>query len=91
MFAHVAAHVMLLESSLLVGLCNAISGGHSTTMWYLALLQANSSTNLPVTWLPLSQYATYFEEVMRFRGYSVRCKPPIFCRRSLAARVSVNS
>ena len=37
-----------------------------------AVSQANSTTRLPVTWLPLSQYARYFEEVMRFRGYQVR-------------------
>ena len=33
------------------------------------------ATRLPVTWLPLSQYANYFEEVMRFKGYQARSEP----------------
>ena len=52
------------------------------------LLQANSTTLLPVTWLPLSQYARYFEEVMRFQGYQVRRVSPWLCTDSAELNTS---
>ncbi len=53
-------------------------------------MQANNATRVPVTWLPLSQYANYFEEVMRYKGYQARLHPAeVFNRWSLFLPYSV--